>query len=405
MRNLARKTALILGFIVAILAFTGVSNWAKTTLNDGTVAAPGLSFLSDVNTGIYRTVADTINFGGGGAAAATLTPGTLALKKTTTTNLISSDSSATATTTSAAALTLKATVDITDGDLLVAAVNSADGIAFKVTEQGACTSLTTLNATTDISLAGGDLTSSHATQTLNITSDTNATTCTSAVAAITMAPTATLAANDLVLEVNGVAAGSSVLAVDLEGDTFCAGDMSLAGSDIYLTGTGAAFLVSSAADAATSGTVAATTIKSNTNLTDGDLSFAVQNYNSDVLMSVTEQGAIVGLTSIAATTTLSSGTTLTVGAGTAISKVTSELVVADIPTAGAAATVVVTASVAGAVLGDSVVCTPQLDDAAFDEGTWSCFVESAGVVKIVYHPDATGGDPASMNWRFTLIKF
>ena len=81
----------------------------------------------------------------------------------------------------------------------------------------------------DVTFGGGDLTSSHTTQTANIISATSAATATSAIAAITLAPSATLAANDLVFEVNS-AAGTSLLSVDLEGDALLAGALAATGA-------------------------------------------------------------------------------------------------------------------------------------------------------------------------------
>lgn len=62
----------------------------------------------------------------------------------------------------------------------------------------------------------------------SITSDTTAATATSSIAAITMAPTAVLGANDLVVEVNS-SAGTSLMSVDLEGDVLTGGTITSTG--------------------------------------------------------------------------------------------------------------------------------------------------------------------------------
>lgn len=77
----------------------------------------------------------------------------------------------------------------------------------------------------------------------------------------------------------------------------------------------------------------------------------------------------------------------------------------DIGAAGAAATVVATGSCPGLALGDVVLPpAPSADSAAWDEGPLTAFAESANTVKLVYHADATGGDPASMVYYITFIK-
>ncbi|MFA5943200.1 MAG: hypothetical protein WC876_01900 [Candidatus Thermoplasmatota archaeon] len=296
-----RKLALVLGSVVALLMLTAVANWAKISMNDGTVAAPGLSFLSDVNTGIYRTVADTINFGGGGVAAATLTPGTLALKKTTTTNSLTSDSSATATTTGVAAITMGATVNITDGDLVLNVENSANDNLFTVDEQGACTSLTTLNATTDVNLAGGDLTNSMTTQSFNVKSATADGTTTGAVGAITLKATADIGNSDLVLDVQP-STTTHLFTVDEAGLCTALTDVAAAGNNFMCTGTATCQLDSAANDGATSGTAAAFTLVPSVNVTDGDLILNVENSANDNLLTVTEQGAVTALTTVKGTT-------------------------------------------------------------------------------------------------------
>lgn len=78
----------------------------------------------------------------------------------------------------------------------------------------------------------------------------------------------------------------------------------------------------------------------------------------------------------------------------------------DIPTAAAGVQTNVTCACIGVALGDVIVgIGPQQDDAAFDDGLLTGFVESANVVKIQYTADTTGGDPAATNDYFvTYIK-
>lgn len=77
----------------------------------------------------------------------------------------------------------------------------------------------------------------------------------------------------------------------------------------------------------------------------------------------------------------------------------------DIGAAAAATTVVATGTCSGIAVGDVIVgIGPAADDAAWDEGVLSGFAESANTVKLQYHADATGGDPASMVYYITYIK-
>lgn len=172
-----------------------------------------------------------------------------------------------------------------------------------------------------------DLASKDTASTFAVTSDTTATVMTSSVAAITLSPTATPGANDLIVEVNN-AAGSSLWSVDLEGDVAQAGIASFTG------------------------------------------------------------GIAAG-----------GGETITVIRACTLTDL-------DIGAAGAGAAAVVTGSCTGATLGDACQIGPVQDDAAWDEGSLTCFVESAGVVKLVYHADASGGDPAATNdYKVVLTRF
>lgn len=156
-----------------------------------------------------------------------------------------------------------------------------------------------------------DLASKDTASTFSITSDTTAATMTSSVAAVTIAPTATPAANDLVLEVND-AAGTSLFSVDNEGDVVFAGtlacgvgaitgDISLTGNDLTATGTGQTFnIVSDANDATTSSTVAAVTLKTSVNVTAGDLILNVEDSAGTNLLTCDEEGDVVAAGDISA---------------------------------------------------------------------------------------------------------
>lgn len=76
---------------------------------------------------------------------------------------------------------------------------------------------------------------------------------------------------------------------------------------------------------------------------------------------------------------------------------------------GAAATnalVVTTTTVTGAALGDLCLIAPVQDDAALDDMTLTCFVESADTVKVQWHADVTGATPAATtDFRIFLLRF
>jgi hypothetical protein len=92
--------------------------------------------------------------------------------------------------------------------------------------------------------------------------------------------------------------------------------------------------------------------------------------------------------------------------GTEIVKVHSEVSASiNFDAASAGAAVVATDAVTGAALGNDCSVVPLLDDAAWDNGTLTCYVESANVVKLVFHADDTGADPAAMTYRITLLQF
>lgn len=91
----------------------------------------------------------------------------------------------------------------------------------------------------------------------------------------------------------------------------------------------------------------------------------------------------------------------------ALLDVLSELT-ASIDLASAAANTCVTATdaVTNSALGNSVMVQPSADDAAWDIGSLTAFVETAGTVKIVYCNNSAGAsDPAAMTYRLTLLQF
>ena len=99
---------------------------------------------------------------------------------------------------------------------------------------------------------------------------------------------------------------------------------------------------------------------------------------------------------------------MTIGyGGTSITAVISAVTDAiDLGAAGVNACVSGTSYVlANVVLGNNVMVSPLLDDAAWDAGSLTAFVESTGVIKIIYCADGTGADPASMTYRVTVLQF
>lgn len=303
--------------------------------------------------------------------------------------LVDSDTADATTSGTVAAVTVASTVNVTDGDLVLNVENSAGDNLLTVDEQGLLTALT------DAKLAGNDLTCSGTGATCKLTSDTNDATTSTTVAAITLAPSVNVTANDLVVEVND-SAGTSLLTCDEEGDIVALGDVSLAGNDINGTGTGATLLVkSSTADATTSSTVAAVTMQCGADITAADLCMELNDSAGAELVSVTEAGNMKVLGSVA------------IGAGTAIAKVVGAVTAAtDIGNTAANQTTVGTVAVTGAALGNACIIAPVEDDGAWDNGVLACFVESAGNVKWQFHADADGADPAATNtYRITLLQF
>ncbi len=317
------------------------------------------------------------------------------LSKTATTNTLKSDTSAATMTSSVAAITLSPTATPAANDL-VFEVNDAAGLSlFSVDVEGDLTMAGSATfAPADLTLTGGDLTSSHATQSFNHVSATDDATCSTTVAAHTISASVDITAGDLVLAVRDSAA-AALFTVNEQGLCTAATDVAAAGNNFMCTGTGTCQIDSAAADATTSATVGAFTLKPSVNIANADLVFDVQDSAGGHAFTVTEAGAAAALTG------------MNVGAGTTLLKITSEQVDnQDIGSAAAATTTVLAVNVAGATLGDSVICQSVQDDAAWDECSLSCFVESSGVVKLVIHADATGCDPAAGNdYRFTILRF
>lgn len=77
--------------------------------------------------------------------------------------------------------------------------------------------------------------------------------------------------------------------------------------------------------------------------------------------------------------------------------------------AGTCVTGTTTAIAQTVALGDTVIVNPSLDDAAWDIGSLTAFVETAGTpgtIKIVYCNNSAGAsDPASMTYKVTVLKF
>lgn len=163
---------------------------------------------------------------------------------------------------------------------------------------------------------------------------------------------------------------------------------------LTLTKSSGANLLTSATSAATmTASVPAWRMKSSVTPDTNDMLWEVM-YGTTSVMSVDKEGDLTIATA-------------TIGGGTPIVKITSEVVLdQDIGAVAAATTGTLAVSVAGATLGDSVICQSVQDDAAWDECSLNCYVESAGIVKMVVHADATGCDPAVGNdYRFTLLRF
>lgn len=206
----------------------------------------------------------------------------------------------------------------------------------------------------------------------------------------------------------------------ISGSQTISGDLSVAGNDINGTGTTTTMMIkSSTPDGVTTATVAGITNQC-ANITATDACYVIEDSGGTNLLTVLENGntAIAGAATVGGTLGVTGASALTgalaanggasIGTGgTAVAKVLSSVTAAiDIGTAGAGVAVTADATVAGAALGNNCFIAPMEDDAAWDEGDLSCFVEGENDVKIVYHADASGGDPAGTNtYRITLVQF
>ncbi len=122
-----------------------------------------------------------------------------------------------------------------------------------------------------------------------ITSDTTAANASTTVGAFTLKPTATLGANDLVLDVQSGAA-AHLLTVDLEGDTALGGNLTVAGGTTALTGTGTNLITSATSAANASTTVGAFTLKPTVTLDANDLVLDVQSAAAAHLLTLDLEG-------------------------------------------------------------------------------------------------------------------
>jgi hypothetical protein len=245
-----------------------------------------------------------------------------------------------------------------------------------------------------------DIAGKDTTSTMLISSDTSNATATSTVGTITLKATEDIASGDLVVNVQS-SVGTNLFGVNELGDVEIPGDFIFGGGDIRGSSTGVNYWASMTNDATTSPTVAALSLRALINITNGDLVFNVENSAGDNLLTVNEQGAVTALTTVTATTGLIVGS----GGSTIAKYVTAVTGATDISSAAASSTSTATAAVSGAVLGDICSVSPMQDDAAWDEGGLTCFVESSGSVKIIHHADASGGDPGASNtYRISLIQ-
>lgn len=273
---------------------------------------------------------------------------------------------------------------------------SSDGTT--VTFAGPLTATGALTATGssgDISLGGGDLASTLATQTFNITSATNDATTSTTVAAITIAPTVDLTAGDLVLEVNN-SAGASLFTIDEQGNVV------LDGTSIVGSFTTATFTIYSSTNAATvSSTVAPITLQPIIAAEAGsDLLVEVNNSVGTAMFAINANPGVVinGAAGTAGQVLRSGGASAATAWGSGLGARTD---VQNLTIGAAGATfgcAVATATVTCSV-GQHVEITPQQDDAAWDTGQLMAFCESTDVVKVSFC-GGSSADPANTNDYF-----
>lgn len=104
-------------------------------------------------------------------------------------------------------------------------------------------------------------------------------------------------------------------------------------------------------------------------------------------------------------------TSINLGGTTLLDALSATTAAIDLVSAGANTCVTDTSTAIAqtTALGDTVIVTPSADDAAWDIGSLTAFVETAGTpgtVKIVYCNNSAGAsDPASMTYRITVLQF
>lgn len=210
--------------------------------------------------------------------------------------------------------------------------------------------------------------------------------------------------NSVTVEGTLTASGNSAVTGNqtVTGDSTITGDLTVSGNDVVLGGTAAAGIFRSAtADAVTSASVPGVALKC-ADITATDACGCIEDSTGACVLKVLENGNGSVTGSFAAPGGVAIGSS-----GTNIVKVASAVTAAiDIGSASANAAVTADATVSGAALGNHCLIAPVEDDAAWDEGTLTCFVEGSNDVKIVYQADDSGGNPGASNtYRITLIQF
>ena len=257
----------------------------------GSQTAPSLAFSGDTNTGVFQNGADEVALTAGGTAR--LFAGTTYV---TTPNILRLTNTSTAVTNVGSASPI-----VFDNRATAANVTATNG-AFQLNWNvvGGANDLVIDFQVNAASVAGfdnegdlfldGDINSDVTTSSFDITSDTTAATMSTTVAAITLAPTATPDANDLVFEINS-AAGTSLFTVDLEGDVFLLSDLN---SDV----TGSSFDITSdttdATSTAATGTapVGAITLRATADIATADALFSVEDSAGLELFTLAESGEL-----------------------------------------------------------------------------------------------------------------
>lgn len=246
----------------------------RLLVNDGSASRPSITFTADGDVGLYRSGANSLNFATGGTNRwAINSSGNWVGQTTGGSNIISSLTNDTTTSTTVAALVFNCATNVTNGDLCWGFTDSSGTYVASINEQGAIVSggasaqaafqmtdgayiflngatqtasirhtatgiefrtpnnaiypvtdnthaigtasfrFTNLFLSGDVSLAGNDIVGAGTAQTLNITSDTADTTTSATVAAVTIRPSADIAAGDLILNVEN-SAGTNMLELE-----------------------------------------------------------------------------------------------------------------------------------------------------------------------------------------------